>query len=70
VVKKFELPKPPKSPDEILNRINDAIGPRTKMLFVSHITTVTGTVLPAKAICKLARDKGVVRRSTARTSPA
>ena len=60
VVKEFELPKPPRNADEILNRINDAIGPRTKILFVSHITTVTGVVLPAKAICKLARDKGVV----------
>lgn len=60
VVKKFELPKPPKSADEILERIDDAIGPRTRVLFVSHISTVTGLVLPAKAICKLARERGVL----------
>lgn len=59
-VTKFELPKPVKSADEVLNRINDAITPRTRIVFVSHITTVTGVVLPAKAICKLARDKGVL----------
>jgi isopenicillin-N epimerase len=60
VVRKFELPKPPKSADEILQRIDDAITPRTRILFVSHISTVTGVVLPAKAICRLARERGVL----------
>jgi len=60
VVRKFQLPKPPQSADEILNRINDAITPRTRVIFVSHITTVTGVVLPAKQICALARSKGII----------
>jgi selenocysteine lyase/cysteine desulfurase len=60
VVKKFEIPKPPKSAADILNRINDAITPKTKILFVSHISTATGVVLPAKEIAQLARDKGIV----------
>lgn len=60
VVKKFEIPKPPKSPAEILNRINDAVTPRTRVIFFSHMTTVTGVVLPAKEICALARGKGLV----------
>ena len=60
VVKKFELPKPPKSAADILNRVNDAITPRTRIIFVSHITTVTGVVLPVKEICALARSKGIV----------
>ena len=60
VVKTFAMPKPPKSPDEILNRINDAITPRTKIIFVSHISTATGVVLPAKQISALARSKGIV----------
>lgn len=60
VIKRFTLPKPPKSPAEVLNIINDAITPRTRVLFVSHITTVTGVVLPAKEICALARSKGIV----------
>jgi isopenicillin-N epimerase len=60
VVKKFELPKPPKNAAEILNRINDAITPRTRVIFVSHITTVTGVVLPAKEIAALARSKGII----------
>lgn len=60
VVKKFQLPRPPKSPAEILNRLNDAITPRTRVIFVSHITTVTGVVLPVKEICSLARSKGII----------
>jgi isopenicillin-N epimerase len=60
VVKKFVIPKPPKSPAEILNAINDSITSRTRVIFVSHITTVTGVVLPAKEICALARSKGIV----------
>src|SRR5260370_4554348 len=34
--------------------------PRTKVLFFSHITTFSGVVLPAKELCKLARDKGII----------
>lgn len=59
-VKNFTIPKPPKSAAEILNAINDAITPRTRVIFVSHITTVTGVVLPVKEICALARSKGIV----------
>lgn len=60
VIKKFQLPKPPKNAAEILNLINDAITPRTRVIFVSHITTVTGVVLPVKEICALARSKGII----------
>src|SRR5437763_14374943 len=59
-VKKFELPKPPKNAAEILNRINDAITPRTRIIFVSHISTTTGVVLPAKEIAALARSKNII----------
>jgi selenocysteine lyase/cysteine desulfurase len=60
VVKKFAMPKPPKNAAEILNRINDAITPKTRIIFVSHISTATGVVLPAKEIAALARSKGIV----------
>src|SRR5437868_9988602 len=60
VVRKFQIPKPPKDAAGILNRINDAITPRTRIIFVSHITTDTGVVLPAKEIAALARSKGIL----------
>jgi len=60
VLKKVTLPKPPKDAAQVLNLLNDAITPRTRVIFFSHITTVTGVVLPAKAICALARSKGIL----------
>jgi len=60
VVKKVELPKPVHRSAEVLNRFNDAITPRTRVLFFSHITTVTGVVLPARELCALARAKGIL----------
>jgi isopenicillin-N epimerase len=60
VVRKVELPKPVRDPSEVLNRFNDAITPRTRVVFFSHITTVTGVVLPAKELAALARSKGIL----------
>jgi selenocysteine lyase/cysteine desulfurase len=60
VVKKVVLPKPVEKPEQVLNLFNDAIGPRTRAMFFSHITTVTGVVLPAKELCELARSKGIL----------
>ncbi len=60
VVKKVALPKPVPNAAAVLNLINDAITPRTRVLFFSHITTATGVVLPAKELCALARSKGIV----------
>ena len=60
VVKKVSLPKPVKDASQVLNLFSDAITPRTRILFFSHITTVTGVVLPAKQLCALARSKGIL----------
>ncbi|KMK67622.1 cysteine desulfurase [Puniceibacterium sp. IMCC21224] len=37
----------------------DAIGPKTKLVAISHLSNVLGTVVDVKAICDGARDKGV-----------
>lgn len=60
VVKKITLPKPVPNAATILNLFSDAITPRTRVLFFSHITTTTGVVLPAKELCALARSKGLL----------
>jgi selenocysteine lyase/cysteine desulfurase len=60
VVKKVTLPKPVPNAATVLNLFNEAITPRTRLIFFSHITTVTGVVLPAKEICALARSKGIL----------
>ena len=60
VIKKITLPRPVKDAAQVLNLINDAITPRTRVLFFSHITTFSGVVLPAKDLCALARTKGIL----------
>src|SRR3979411_72904 len=58
VVKKVTLPRPVKDAAQVLTLFNDAITPRTRVLFFSHITTFSGVVLPAKELAALARSKG------------
>ncbi len=60
VMKKVTLPRPVLNPAQVLNLFNDAITPRPRVIFFSHITTDTGTVLPAKELCALARSKGIL----------
>jgi len=60
IVKKVTLPKPVQNPAQVLTLFRDAITPRTRVIFFSHITTVTGVVLPAKELCSLARAKGIL----------
>lgn len=47
-------------PAEIVAEVAGAIGPATRILFFSHVTSPTGLVLPAAALCKLARERGIV----------
>lgn len=60
VVKRVTLPRPVPNAAAVLSLFNDAITPRTRVIFFSHIPTVTGTVLPAKDLCALARSKGIL----------
>jgi len=60
VVKKVTLPRPVENPAQVLNLVSEAITPRTRVLFFSHITTFSGVVLPAKELCALARSKGII----------
>ena len=56
--------KPPASTDEIVERFRRAFTARTRVCAFSHITTVTGLILPVKEICTLARERGVLREKS------
>lgn len=60
VVKKVILPRPVNDAAQVLGLFNDALTPRTRVIFFSHITTFSGVVLPAKDLCALARSKGIL----------
>ncbi|MCR8546973.1 cysteine desulfurase [Salipiger sp. P9] len=40
-------------------KVIDAIGPRTKLVAITHLSNVLGTVVDVTAICAAARDRGV-----------
>ncbi len=53
------LPRGPGSEAELAAAVLDRITPRTKVLFCSHITSLSSTVLPVGRICAEARRQGV-----------
>lgn len=53
--------------EAILSKLEGMIGPRTRLIFLSHVTCHTGLRLPVAQICRLAHDKGVLIISIART---
>jgi cysteine desulfurase/selenocysteine lyase len=40
-------------------RVIDAIGPRTKLVAITHMSNVLGTVVDIRTICEAARERGV-----------
>ncbi|MEO1079090.1 MAG: aminotransferase class V-fold PLP-dependent enzyme [Pseudomonadota bacterium] len=48
-----------RGPGGVLQAFEDAITPKTKVLMFSEITSGLGYRLPAKALCRLARDRGI-----------
>ena len=57
VVKVVELDP---DPAVLLDRIEQALTPRTRMICFSHVTTDTGFQVPAKEVCALARQRGIL----------
>ena len=59
VLKQIPFPVPPPSQDDLANRIEQAITPRTKVIHICHITNLTGQIFPVKKICQMARARGI-----------
>jgi selenocysteine lyase/cysteine desulfurase len=54
------VPSPPESVDQILDIFEKAVTPRTRAIMVSHITYVTGLVMPVKELTELAHRRGLL----------
>lgn len=55
----FSFPVPPPSMDDLYERFERAITPKTKVILVCHITNLTGQIFPIKRICQLGRERGI-----------
>ena len=59
VLKTLSFPLPPPSLDDLYERFERAVTPRTKVILVCHITNLTGQIFPVKRICRMARERGI-----------
>jgi len=59
VLKQIQFPVPPPSEDDLANRLEQAITPKTKVIHICHITNLTGQIFPVKKICQMARARGI-----------
>jgi len=59
VVKSISFPVPPPSAADVVRRFREAITPRTRVLEITHITNLTGQILPVRDVVRMARDRGI-----------
>jgi len=50
----------PVTKDDFINIFKDSISSKTKIIFLSHITSSTGMIFPIKEICQLAKELGLI----------
>jgi isopenicillin-N epimerase len=58
-VRTVAMPYPVRSPEEVVNAFTSAIGPRTALALVDHISSDSALVLPVAAIAARCRERGV-----------
>ncbi len=55
----IKIPIPPKNIEEITGAFERAITPRTRLIQIAHQINITGQITPVKAVCEMARSRGV-----------
>lgn len=58
-LKLVKIPFAPASTDEIVDAIESAITPKTRLILISHIINITGQIMPVRRICDMARARGI-----------
>ena len=59
VLKLIQIPVPPKNLSDISSLFERGITSRTKLILMSHQINLTGQITPVKAVCDMARAKGI-----------
>jgi isopenicillin-N epimerase len=54
------LPYPLTDPAEVVEAIWSEVTPRTRMIYLSHLTSPTAVILPVVALCRRARAAGIL----------
>jgi len=58
-LKLIKIPFPPENLDEITAAFERGITSRTRLILMAHQVNITGQITPVKAVCDLARAKGI-----------
>jgi selenocysteine lyase/cysteine desulfurase len=53
------IPVPAKTDEEMIEGFRRAIGAKTRMVLMSHQINLTGQIVPVKAVCEIARERGI-----------
>jgi selenocysteine lyase/cysteine desulfurase len=59
VVTRLAIPVPTPDPQTVVNIFTDAVGPRTRVIAVPHVTSRNGIVMPVRDLCALGRERGL-----------
>src|SRR5947199_5312510 len=59
-VKEVPTPNPHPGFDYYVDAFTKAITPNTKVIAVTHLTSTVGDLFPAKELCRLARERGIL----------
>jgi selenocysteine lyase/cysteine desulfurase len=59
VLKTFPVPTPANSMQELVDLFEANITPRTRVIHFCHVTYTAGQIFPVKAICDMARARGI-----------
>jgi selenocysteine lyase/cysteine desulfurase len=59
VVKRITFAVPPASDEYVVDRFRQAITPRTRVIEITHITNLTGQILPVAEVVAMARERGI-----------
>lgn len=57
--RQIKIPSPAKTQDELVEAVEKAITPKTKVILVSHTIFLNGQIMPVKRICEIARKRGI-----------
>src|SRR5256886_11172758 len=58
-LKLIQIPIPPENLNEITAAFEKGITDRTRIILISHMINITGQIMPVKAVCDLARARGI-----------
>jgi selenocysteine lyase/cysteine desulfurase len=59
VLKLIKIPVPPKNLNEIVAAFETGITNRTRLILMAHQVNITGQITPVKAVCEMARARGI-----------